>query len=1696
MNISDKSNYIIKNVDLLDFVCYLSSTNPMEINSLEDFAERVKHYLTTAAKEPSDFSENTRILVRNLIHNQFPNPLLDGMREVISNALDAHTRAKQEIEPIKITVSQGKFILKDRGDGMGKRNLFDLFVPAISVNAKPDQTPQHASSAVSGRFGQGFLASLHSLNPEDYEMRFWGESRTYHLSWRIPGKKIVIKAFVAEEEVVVESSIEPLAEKRKMSIHTYREGDTPLKIQLITKDGALFFNLIQKPKEHPGTILKIASPEILQNEQSILSYIQKIFLSFTKSIVLNGKPIYTPSSEPNCENFPSMPNYLFLKFDGGTLYYAPLQQMTPARGVLKIFEKGRLVTELPLGNAIIPKETILDFNHLSLTQVRKEVDFTSSEISAYATSLLDTLLMDSSLTGKVKGALLNAMTPILEKGQVQLKQHLLQLFKEKKCSIYPQELIDCEDEESLYLNSQLFPLSAQTPFASTRTYALYCISAPRGQPITAVDKDGMCHIFIDRSLYCPENPNVWKLNLHLLKQWLEKREPPLSITPSDLFMDPPEKNVKVEITLPSSHSSLEEYDNYPPGYVHPSKDYNGKNYLIEYMPKYLCLTDPHWERACRIWIFCKLKSYASDQQEKENLYKSIPLEEITEEEEIDYVEWATKQPWFPHIEKILKRSWIRPQYLRYLCEALVSPKEKDFLPLSVIDKDDPFFDLVLQHQRTRCSVKYLHQYLSMLYSSWENKTTPAKSDLVSYFKDVYIESLINKDEKGFISRFQTMLNNYYNWQRIINLCDCRDSALKKETLGKLGHRDLENLKSGSHCSHEPYLEIATRIASSLAGHAFIYNALTLNHFDFLLALTKEELIAFFSALPTSSISLEDMKEEDYVNIYHLTQRKEISPSLVKKWVELYCHAFHHCHNSLLKDTGAIFQLLLSYLNEKNSLSIEELEIIIAKFKKFNEECQFFYWDFYCLEDIYKKENSEEKITSFCRNSYKDWKLHSLEEVIATLKRYLELWNNEKSTREEIADFYRGLWEKEELITAPIRPFVYSMLYIDDVEERVAWSPLSEEACYLHQDPDVVAALGSEEIAKRRIQGAFHQTLEDYFFVREVCKNSKEARATKIGFDIALDETGNPVILITDDGCGMDIEGINALKTPNKTTKIRRGEDPNYGWGFFTVFRNCNEVLVITSKKSCAQQRIRFKRTPEGILRQHEIIEGSYPAGTKILLRMEGRSGALERIKLQAELISCCRYMKGIDVTFRGTSINSGAHPATFLEEAREEMTLHIGRGEEGIYYKEMRIGSLPLESLNLLPKDVQKILTDNRLRLRLFLPQTRQVMNRNHLMDESAFSEKVSRLVYAAALNFTLQQWIESIPSINPFTFLSEDDWRLFDRRTTAPSEKMLTAIDAFRFPSPLQSDDRPAKIKEKMRQASLELFNALDKGSCRETFEKSLGEVLIFKKDEPYSFDELQKHLADPVVFSRTQLHLPLKKGGASFVDIKSRVKEQLIEEQILLPSGTCDYQYLETLTAGEIHEISEKAFEKAQKSLGAECGKILLEMKNNVDKLLQSIKICTVPQKEALEQNWEEETIERFILKLAHLFDSSISVQYYTKNDEATAYVLRGKPIIYVNRLKYPQIFSKLEKGAVENGEFSLELIQFIARVTETVLHELTHLQENSDCEVTHDAHFRKSLASKIASLFYRQEQCPIPLLELFAASMKETVEVSHGI
>ena len=530
-----------------------------------------------------------------------------------------------------------------------------------------------------------------------------------------------------------------------------------------------------------------------------------------------------------------------------------------------------------------------------------------------------------------------------------------------------------------------------------------------------------------------------------------------------------------------------------------------------------------------------------------------------------------------------------------------------------------------------------------------------------------------------------------------------------------------------------------------------------------------------------------------------------------------------------------------------------------------------------------------------------------------------------------------------------------------------------------------------------------------------------------------------------------------------------------------------------------------KKTEKGILTQQSIIlEPSVLMGTTFILKKGvGSKPIIDFIKLKAEIVSKCQYMQDLNVKFQRQSIKLNKKPILFHEERDGDICLQLGRGDEGIYGGDIKIGQIPPSYTRFLPDPLKKMLEEKQIKLRLFVPHTEQIMNRNQLMKEEEFADKARVLIFTALFHFYLKELTPAGTTENNdlLKILSQDYWDKFNH-DFKPHKQLFLMIQAIEQKKwELLTIQPNREIRMKILHSASRFFSHVSEGSnlalSTPDNTQNAGSYLysIFEKDvmksKKEAMENLSAKLSDPSLFAQLLTNTPLSPldPSSTFMDVRNEWIYVLVNENFLLMDGDYNTDFIKNCSEQDLKNrinrckeivwqlVSEKDREYSKKIINKFAESILsccMGFKKQGE--LANLEIALPPEAEDLTQ---------FCKQIAKRFGREIEVSFYSKTDGTNACIYRGFDILFANQLGLLKNFLDIYTHATpmeETETLGEQQMKSILDVLETITHELVHLNEQTDCESTHDAVFRNQLANFFESLFIRTaapEQSVLKLL-----------------
>lgn len=1669
-------------LELVNFISRFSQCSSEDCSKIKRLAKKI------ICLSPKDSLIIT--LVPNLILRQFPRPQFDSVREVISNAMDAHARTGKN-EPVIVIIQDDYLLVEDSGDGI---QLINFFVPGRSANSRTLSNIQEAMSNVTGRFGQGGLSIFYYLYStstiQTDQPQFYTEKNDLILSFQceIQGMKYLFKitAYGYENQVAINHEITILSRKDlpRLFIHS-NNGKQAFKIKCQGENKIICLDIAERAKDTLGTKLKIHSPLIRSNKEELIEYVTNVFKSCKFPIKLNGSLIEEKYSKK-------------LAFQGGTVSFTSLNDGEKDGGKLRLCECGKLISEFKLSRLyIVPNETTIDFERLTLSQERASIDFKSKQTQKEMNHLLETIAKSDALTAFERSALLNAITPVIDAGHFNLTSKLQELFavmsvttlkpnnSEKTASYTEDPLLENEDYSTplllnfASLNSEYLNFISLPIFYSGSNYSIYLNDIEKEPKV--IFSENHYYVFLNKTWLPLGEPAVCKYNLFNLNQWLKYSGYLVSINVSAFCL---QKFANISLDKkPLERPPLTlDFDINFDSYIIDKNEARSRlvKTFVELLPQYIYPDDIKWQTALRGLI---IKS----NQQLSQLYKD--QYQISDDLIQEYSDARL------HMDvskiKIFTKFSENPEYQYYICDAYFSGK-KCFEHIAA-NKNPDFQKIFENLVKTEFDIPTMHAILFAIHSFCKNLEIDEQEEYLKFMKYKVIFDLedLYKLEGIFIQL-----------QKIVRATGSQEKAIIKKMFKNFSCSDKTNM--------DYLLDLAKKIAHTDAVPIFLKKLNYLNDCQYCLSWPKEQLGRFFSIYPNRSCKL---TEENYEHLYSLSLKKEAPKALLAKLASIYCYGSEICE---LIDVSpkSLLKLIKSYIQENRLPSLEDIDLIEATMKSAIDTIKKLTSAFLFPRNIIKINLNKSRfsfsdVTSndHLMQKFKKWKEDkslpfnhlSIEENIQKICYFTQI----KSTHDfdALANFYRDYWEETGTLTPMVRPFFYALLQREGgglKSEDFHWKwQFDVNACLLHKDSDLIHSLGSEEIAKNRLQGAILQTLQEYFFIKEFCKNSREAKAAKISIEVHSDKKGNTIIIFKDNGWGMDAEGLKILKVPNASSKEKDSDDPNFGWGFFTGFRDFEEIIVRSKKEGASVCCLGFKKTEEGIIREYfdEMEEEDGEVGTTFYLK-SSKDPYLSLINLEAELASTCKYFKGVSITFQGREICKESNHNVFWKIQAEDISLEIGTGDEGIYCKDVLAGPLTSEYTNILPEPVRNYLIDQNLRIRIFLPHAKQVMNRSHLILDESTLLTAREFIIKLAFTVYVEQWskIEG-QTIDGKTIdiknkeekqkenhewqkiFSDDCWNKFANFSPNPPNE-IEKLNNYLYYGKLNFASTILDAKYKLIDYSRKLFEfyQTDHGLSTEMNHQLDLLSSALKSERQKAIQEMQKkHLqklkdkfSRPDMFVNLISYYPLNEEGLTFMALRQKFKESLCAKNIILESGDYNIDLISSLKLNEVFSMIETIAREIIISCKGVGQNIIIKMVN------KTCERCVVLYNQIAIRaknysKWHKRVLTDFFKHIALIWGRDVKIEYYSASDGKIAFVNDANPnVIFVNKKVFVKQFAEIchesKKPKLDDSEF----IKLLSTMVETIVHECQHLEDGFGCQQTHDVRFKNNVAKKLSKMF----------------------------
>ncbi len=1678
-----------KEIELVQLIAHLMPAAPESIKNLQDIKQLFHQDLSYSEQE----LQNIRHLVHNLIFRQFPRPETDAIRELISNSLDAHVRAKTESEPIFIQLQGNKLTVQDHGDGIGFDTLVNFFVPGRSSNPSAIFSLERGIPNVTGRFGQGgvslfYFLLYHTLKSSPTLPEFSANNHQIRLpiAYDVDGKsyEVVFTCSLNEKNVQIHCKDISSKIEKKITVNTYREGQR-LKLKFFEEGGLVKLDLYQylTPSSKIGSCFKIISPLIESHKDAIERSIRSNFEHVSNTILkLNGKKLnlfeMPPQSFEYCQNIPhacltttdpiplvnsthepiqtSISSHNELVFEWGSLSFTPPSQARS--GSITLCEGGKLILEWPIITGLVPDKTVIDFNILNLTHDRASISFTDTRLKQAILQAIHRILSSSQIANREKSSLLNALFPLLKEDAFHLLEELWLEIKKSPYSLLPDlpELAAMDRKNTLLLNPRYLKTIQEPILYQSGTQVFHLIDVIMSTPAVYCDIGDHTHYFIDSRLYSSDTPIESRYNLSLLNSWLENEGMPgqillnvfSGISPVALNHKAPQIPLENKLE-PAPLSFIEQQD---------------KTDASE------CLKSSQRE------LFLKQLSedpaYAEPvMQEVISFMKDVKCSLGITKRSIRYLYHRLCQspellPLIKQVKKIELGYALRYEYSLENLEAFFE-YYKYFLKAhsDEIDRFNLFASKGLFESMSWrfgfSETPYPHSYYHEAYFRWrqlidisgtDNKDIIEKT--LSYgaclkLTDDHLQLIANVSLEGERQALTGFVHQLKDTSFLIHLPQHQRDEVATVLI------NIKYFYSGdfNRILYEKIIDLVDRFKGPLQDK-FIW---------------IESSIAFAYLIP--KYSLVPIKEHNFLDnaiaYYNARHSSNYSPDTVQDLGNSIVKV--HNLNDKIKSLLSNMRGLKGVKAGNFTVTKNHLPTLVEKMSK---PCKSWLTDTYdkpIKEYIELALEWKEHVDSYEKNPTAAGK-------IALTQKYIELL------------------ERNGCIMPRARTFFYSAFASDEdefISRNYRLPTIETPSVLLQHDTDVVGYLKNSQLAASRIQSAIQQTHLPYSWIVELVKNCREAGANKIAVEVHLDSQEALAICITDNGKGMGPEELKALKIPGYTSKRKGEDDPNFGWGFFTLFNEFDSVYVSTSEDCVHQHELLFEKNDAGLaLKQKTSIQNS-PAGTRLVLKRKVNNPNQELLMLKAHFTNTCIQLKDVSVSFQNypitipTSTNSEfTHTETYFEKGVDKgpIQFEITSSKEGLYWKDLRLGSLSEPYFDLLPIWVKIKLEKNKQRFCISLPDVKHNMNRNHLLNKSDLLETIQRGILCLSIQYYLNTCVKE----GDIEVLSKDFWNNFRTSYDSPSsfsQQLVRALTQHQW-------DLAAPQKHQLeRQQIYDAFKAYfseesTKGSVKISYDgkpvnpqEALSQIQSHVSQQCLQAlnSHLKGYLCDPRQFAEIVMHLPLKQGAFSLNSLRSSLKQILFDHGIISEGGT--------LRTDFANLSFDDAYQKLAKSINYLSSKMQLKpmyvplLEHFLNSILNKFHGMNSQKKmHNLVATSSLDRIASYLKSIARdILHHEISIVYYDKVDSADAYTYKGSNTLYLNKRNPSVIFlsswlDSIAQDATTMLPFEAESLDKLTRLLVILCHEITHQKENRDCSSTHDETFKKLMNKLIQLLFIR--------------------------
>ncbi|MFZ9595262.1 MAG: ATP-binding protein [Bdellovibrionia bacterium] len=681
--------------------------------------------------------------------------------------------------------------------------------------------------------------------------------------------------------------------------------------------------------------------------------------------------------------------------------------------------------------------------------------------------------------------------------------------------------------------------------------------------------------------------------------------------------------------------------------------------------------------------------------------------------------------------------------------------------------------------------------------------------------------------------------------------------------------------------------------------------------------------------------------------------------------------------------------------------------------------------------------------------------------------------------------------------------------------QVGFSPPSK-SIPISENLEVRKVLGRDSfLIQKEYHVASNQNPNEYSWVYEILKNANEANAKNLDVKIGFDElsTKNVTVSIKDDGHGVGLGRMSAFYIPNLTTKSRADGDINFGWGFFTLFKYFDEVLVESKKEGEPKKSRIYLTNTDQVFRFHEeqVDDASGSPGTEIRARKSKKFSPLEFSTLTERFQSLRDAFSG-DLKIHGDDRFSAARGKKEVIQSNHQVHL-ANDPSQGAKFNLVKsyqnagkvcYNGAPLADLSIvgffpeIPSSkkakFESLISD--LRLDLDDANLKQLPGRSGFVDPS-----VHPLIRSQARDLVTR----ALRS------------KLNDARNLYVSDEEVHGLMGYDYGYNVDRGGYREKINA-ARGLRAQYMNSLRDSASKKDSKTILD---IFSDDPSSHSDRLTMiQLAAPIPFlnstdpSRSkdswdffelseQVFQILEKEATPFLsqgygysvqdDVSNLIKEQILKKRNVSSLSSDDQSHLKNVISRIVRPYFKQKEKEAE--LQAHLARLDPEFKEHTAKPASDSKeMKSLHQSVTKQLGLDEEQIskctghlDQFLVKIGKIMGpmNSLQIHYYSSSEDSMARARQGQSseprVIEVNLVSsafksYCQTFAK--EGSDPLGH-DLELQ---ASWINTLTHEWTHTEESAGA-VTHTNEF-----------FKRQQAHIFQVLSAFKAPVATLSRSSH--